>query len=110
MNNKCSKWRRVTIPSGDTKSLEIDLGRDYRDAQIYCPEITGIDSSVFVLSCRIPNGEAVSGASSKTVNDKRMFIVEGIWARLIKISLASSQEKEKVFHIRGLSPLETIER
>ncbi len=113
---KTGPWISVTIAQNGDSSDEIDLGTDFRDVQVYSPEL---DSATLTVKPSRKSGDTavqahmLSGAATgdyantttaKTAAAMNIFLLIG--ARYVTLVLSAAQTTaDRTFYIRGINPL-----
>jgi hypothetical protein len=106
-------WQTVTVDRDGTTSDEVDLGGEYRDVQLYNPEL---DSSTLTIQpTRLTGGTVVqaysfnadaTGDFDKTTTARTtagMNVFVGVCARYVKVVCGAAQTAaERTFYARGI--------
>jgi len=109
-------WQTVTVAQNGTTSSEVNLGREYRDVQVYAP---ALDSATITIKPAKTNGGTAiqaytfdADATGDFVNTTTarttagMNIFRDIGARYVTVVVGASQTSAgRTFYVRGINPL-----
>ena len=116
MSYKKSEWIEVTVAISGTTSSEVNLGREYRDVQVYSPaldsatltvkpsRVTGDTAVQAYLVSGSATGDYTNTTTAKTTAAMNVFLL--IAAQFVTIVLSAAQTGgARTFYVRGLNPI-----